>query len=267
MSGFASWHSTMPIAILPAMMKLRRGRNLCALCVLCAKTVSRCTRLFMVYYQQTSTRHMTMASRSRIKTFFRAVAITIGGLLALPVLAFVLVWTLYFTVRWATTSYSIDWVDSGKEIADSADVLGVEDCCWRDCSRPVSLKDGRQFWIEFDRCGYKPERDRYELEILGADGISLKEAFVTVSVSGGEADVHDMRVELHRDSRWPSDKGQFRYYAVFPAELSPRKEGESLEIRFTIRGADSSPQDAEEIKLKFRARSVRHYLNIITDIT
>lgn len=210
---------------------------------------------------------MTMASRSRIKTFFRAVAITIGGLLALPVLAFVLVWTLYFTVRWATTSYSIDWVDSGKEIADSADVLGVEDCCWRDCSRPVSLKDGRQFWIEFDRCGYKPERDRYELEILGADGISLKEAFVTVSVSDGEADVHDMRVELHRDSLWPSDKGQFRYYAVFPAELSPRKEGESLEIRFTIRGADSSPQDAEEIKLKFRARSVRHYLNIITDIT
>ena len=257
----------MPIAILPAMTKLRRGRNLCALCVLCAKTVSRCTRLFMVYYQQTSTRRMTMASRSQIKTFFRAVVIAIGGLLVLPVLVFVLIWMLYFTVRLATTSYSIDWVDSGKELADESNVLGVEDCRWRDCSRPVSLKDGRQFWIEFDRWGYKPERDRYELEILGADGISLEEAFVTVSVSGGEADVHDMRVELHRDSRWPSDKGQFRYYAVFPVELSPRKEGESLEIRFTVRGADCSPQDAEEIKLKFRARSVRHYLNIITDIT
>lgn len=208
-----------------------------------------------------------MASRSRIKTFFRAVVIAIGGLLALPVLAFVLVWMLYFAVRWATTSYSIDWVDSGKEIADGADWLGIEDCCWRDCRRPVSLKDGRQFWVEFDRWGYKSERNRYELEILGIDGIALQEAFVTVSVSGGEADVHDMRVELHRDSRWTSDKGQFRYYAVFPVELSPQKEGESLEIRFTVRGADSSPQDAEEIKLKFRARSVRHYLNIITDIT
>ena len=53
--------------------------------------------------------------------------------------------------------------------------------------------------------------------------------------------------------------------AANPREISRAKS--PLEIRFTVRGADSSPQDAEEIKLKFRARSVRHYLNIITDIT
>ena len=75
----------------------------------------------------------------------------------------------------------------------------------------------------------------------------------------------DMRIELHRDSRCPSESG-VRWLAVFPNELTPRKEGESLKIRFSVRGADSS-SEINEIKLVFRSFSVCHYFNIFTDIT
>ena len=60
--------------------------------------------------------------------------------------------------------------------------------------------------------------------------------------------------------------GESRWLAVFPGELSPQKEGESLEIRFNVRGADVH-SEIDEIKLEFRAFSICHYFNIFTDIT
>ncbi|MBR3956260.1 MAG: hypothetical protein IKJ89_00215 [Kiritimatiellae bacterium] len=101
------------------------------------------------------------------------------------------------------------------------------------------------------------------LEIWGGADLALLDESVWVNVSGREG--KDMRIEMHRDSRWPSESGAW-WIAVFPNELTPRKEGESLEIRFSVRGADSF-SEINEIKLEFRSFSVCHYFNIFTDIT
>ena len=101
------------------------------------------------------------------------------------------------------------------------------------------------------------------LEICGGAGLALLDESVRVNVSGRVGT--DMRIELQRDSRCPSESG-VRWLAVFPSELSPQKEGESLEIRFSVRGADGS-SETSEIKLEFRAFSICHYFNIFTDIT
>ena len=198
-----------------------------------------------------------MTFRSMAKRFFRVVLIALACFLALNVM----MWSLYFGVRLATTSYSIDWV-----ILDDVDYVASRNS-WRprgleDCRHFVHLKDGRRLAIEFDRWGYhKSRRDRYMLEICGGADLALLDESVRVNVSGREG--ADMRIELRRDSRWPSES---RWLAVFPGELSPQKEGESLEIRFSVRGADSS-SEINEIKLEFRSFSVCHYFNIFTDIT
>ena len=198
-------------------------------------------------------------NKVRAKGMFRVVLIALACVLALNVM----VWALYFGVRLATTSYSVDWV-----VLDKVDrVANWNSWCpggWEDCRHFVQLKDGRRLAIEFDRQLYhKPKSDCYMLEIVGGADIALYDESVRVSVSGG--DVNDMRIELHRDSRWPSESGA-RWSAIFPRELSPRKAGESLEVRFSVRGADSS-SEISEIKLEFRAFSVCHYFNIFTDIT
>ncbi|MBQ3099144.1 MAG: hypothetical protein IJC66_13405 [Kiritimatiellae bacterium] len=200
-----------------------------------------------------------MTFRSMAKGLFRVVFIALACVLALNVM----VWALYFGVRLATTSYSVDWV-----VLDKVDrVASWNSWCpggWEDCRHFVHLKDGRKLAIVFDRWGYrKPRRDRYMLEIRGGADLALLDESVRVNVSGREGT--DMRIELHRDSRCPSESG-VRWLAVFPNELTPRKEGESLEIRFSVRAADSS-SEINEIKLVFRSFSVCHYFNIFTDIT
>ena len=198
-----------------------------------------------------------MTFRNLAKVFFRAVLIALACVFALNVM----MWSLYFGVRLATTSYSIDWV-----VLDDVDyVASWNSWCPRgleDCRHFVHLKDGRKLAIVFDRWGYrKPRRDRYMLEIWGGADLALLDESVRVNVSGREG--ADMRIELRRDSRWPSES---RWLAVFPGELSPQKEGESLEIRFSVRGADGH-SEIDEIKLEFRSFSVCHYFNIFTDIT
>ena len=200
-----------------------------------------------------------MTFRSMAKGLFRVVLIALACVLALNVM----VWALYFGVRLATTSYSGDWV-----VLDKVDrVASWNSWCpggWEDCRHFVQLKDGRRLEILFDRWGlHKPRSECYMLEIWGGAGIASLDESVRVTVSGGEG--NDMRIELHRDSRWPSESGA-RWSAVFPREFSPRKEGESLEILFSVRGSDSSTE-ISEIKLEFRAFSVCHYFNIFTDIT
>ena len=198
-----------------------------------------------------------MTFRSMAKRFFRVVLIALACFLALNVM----MWSLYFGVRLATTSYSTDWV-----VLEKVDYVASRNS-WcphglEECRHFVHLKDGRRLAIEFDRWGYhKSRRDRYMLEICGGADLALLDESVRVNVSGREGT--DMRIELRRDSRWPSES---RWLAVFPGELSPQKEGESLEIRFSVRGADGH-SEIDEIKLEFRAFSICHYFNIFTDIT
>ena len=198
-----------------------------------------------------------MTFRNLAKWFFRIVLIALAWVFALNVM----MWSLYFGVRLATTSYSIDWV----VLDDVGYVASWNSWCPRgleDCRHFVHLKDGRKLAIVFDRQSYhKPKSDCYRLEICGGADLVLLDEAVRVSVFGREG--NDMRIELHRDSRCPSEP---RWSAAFPSELSPRKEGESLEIRFSVRGADSS-SETSEIKLEFRAFSICHYFNIFTDIT
>ena len=200
-----------------------------------------------------------MTFRSMAKRFFRVVLIALACFLALNVM----MWSLYFGVRLVTASYSIDWV-----VLEKVDYVASRNS-WcphglEECRHFVHLKDGRRLAIEFDRWGYhKSRRDRYMLEICGGADLALLDESVWVNVSGREG--KDMRIEMHRDSRWPSESGA-RWSAVFPREFSPRKEGESLEILFSVRGSDSSTE-ISEIKLEFRAFSVCHYFNIFTDIT
>ena len=93
------------------------------------------------------------------------------------------------------------------------------------------------------------------LEIRSDAGIALHDESVQVSIPGRE---------LHRDADMSLAEGRFLFH--LPIELLPQKEGEELEIRFRVLGAGNS-SEMDEVKLKFRALWVCHYLNIFTDIT
>ena len=171
-------------------------------------------------------------------------------------------WLLYFVVRVATTSYSIDWVDLDK-VDSVASANSWWPRGWEDCRHFVQLKDGRRLAVVFERWGcHKPRSDCYMLEIRGDAGLALHDESVQVSIPCREG--CNMRVELHRDADMSLAEGRFLFH--LPIELSPQKEGEELEIRFRVLGAGNSTE-MDEIKLKFRALWVCHYLNIFTDIT
>ena len=100
------------------------------------------------------------------------------------------------------------------------------------------------------------------LEIRSDAGIALHDESVQVSIPGREG--CNMRIELHRDADMSLAEGRFLFH--LPIELSPKKEGEEMEIRFRVLGAGNS-SEMDEVKLVFRALWVCHYLNIFTDIT
>ena len=183
------------------------------------------------------------------------VVIGVFALMAVP-------WLLYFVVRVATTSCSIDWVDLDK-VDSVASANSWWPRGWEDCRHFVQLKDGRRLAVVFERWGcHKPRSDCYMLEIRSDAGIALHDETVQVSIPGREG--CNMRIELHRDADMSLAEGRFLFH--LPIELSPKKGGEELEIRFRVLGAGNS-SEMDEVKLKFRALSVCHYLNIFTDIT
>ena len=182
------------------------------------------------------------------------VVIGVFALMAVP-------WLLYFVVRVATTSYSIDWVDLDK-VDSVASANSWWPRGWEDCRHFVQLKDGRRLAVAFERWGcHKPSSNRYMLEIWGGAGIALHDGSVQVSIPGRE---NDVRIEAYRNSDMSLAIGRILF--ILPIELSPQKEGEVLEIRFQVRCVGSSAE-MDEVRLEFRACSVCHYLNIFTDIT
>ena len=195
-----------------------------------------------------------MTFRNLAKGSFCVALTVLACLLALTVV----VWSLYFVVRLATTSYSIDWVD----LDSMSNVNSWWPRGWEDCRRFVQLKDGRRLAVAFERWGcHKPSSNRYMLEIWGGAGIALHDGSVQVSIPGRE---NDVRIEAYRNSDMSLANGRILF--ILPIELSPQKEGEVLEIRFQVRCVGSSAE-MDEVRLEFRACSVCHYLNIFTDIT
>ena len=87
-----------------------------------------------------------MTFRSMAKRFFRVVLIALACFLALNVM----MWSLYFGVRLATTSYSIDWV-----VLDDVDYVASRNS-WRphgleECRPGVSLVFGLPLFQYFHR--------------------------------------------------------------------------------------------------------------------
>ena len=59
--------------------------------------------------------------------------------------------------------------------------------------------------------------------------------------------------------------GRCRYFAALPIAFMPQKENDVLLIKFRVCAGGGSRNN--KIALEFKSRLVRHYVDLITDIT
>ena len=171
--------------------------------------------------------------KSLVKVSLSICAGVIAFFVALP-------WIAYFIVMLATTSYSVEWLGRGH--SDS----------W---SLHTVLIDGAELRIRF----YELHNGRYALEVYPSEAYTnFNGAATYIHVGKRSPEVHEATVRLHQEFKW--------YRAILSEDFTPRQEGESLELKFSIPNADA-PMGTKEFELRFESKRVRHYLNIFTDIT
>ena len=168
-------------------------------------------------------------------------------MLFLTILCFVVfvivIQSTYLVVKIATTTYRAEWV-------------GADGKPWYD-KHAVAFGNEYQCFVRFSDYMTR-NNDFYMIEmvtpanvVLNGENVSIKLDGNTILISMGYAKVDD---------------GWFYYFATLPAEFSPRQEGESLEISFSL-CKDGQPSSERFIKLEFKSKMVRHFFNIFRDIT
>lgn len=183
-----------------------------------------------------------MKTRSRL---LLTVMVALCLLVAVPV---VLLEGAYFLVKYATTTYRLEWVGSDGEVWYQAHSVGRDD---KGDSVKVELSD---YWTKGSAS--------YEIKIYTFGQMHLQNDSVMVSVAREGHDVYEAVVGLRKCLH--SDRN--RYDVVLPLECVPSKEGETLTMKFSF-CADAAPSDWRSVNLVFKAKSRRHYINIFADIT
>ena len=160
------------------------------------------------------------------------------------VIAFLVVlpWAAYFIVMLVTTSYRVEWLGRGYSDSWSLHTVSIDGADAELRIRFYELRDGR-----------------YALEVYPVEACTNFNVTATyIHVEKRSPEVHETTTRLHQESKW--------YRAILPEDFTPRQEGESLELKFSIPYADA-PMGTKEFELRFESKRVRHYLNIFTDIT
>ena len=178
---------------------------------------------------------------AKYRTCLISVLSLITVLVSLPVFVFL----LWFLVRTATTSYCLEWV-------------GFDDRVWEEM-RELPIEDGGRLFVMFDYLNYK-RKDQYAITVESDCNLSLEDGAVTLQFVGRDEQPFQLYMMV-RDLRI----GRRRYFSALPLEFMPRKENDVLLIKFKVCTNGGSVNN--EIVLKFKARLVRHYVDLITDIT
>ncbi len=172
---------------------------------------------------------------------FTSVLYVIMVLVSLPIIIFL----LWLIVRCVTTSYSLEWV-------------GGDGRAWEE-SRELPVENGGRLFVKLDYLNYK-RKDRYAITIECGRDFSLKDEFVTLQFVGRDMEPCQLHVY---EKKLPA--GRCRYFAALPIAFMPQKENDVLLIKFRV-CADGGSRN-NEIALEFKSRLVRHYVDLITDIT
>ena len=173
---------------------------------------------------------------------FTSVLYVIMVLVSLPIIIVFLLWLI---VRCVTTSYSLEWV-------------GGDGRAWEEM-RELPVENGGRLFVKLDYLNYK-RKDRYAITIECGRDFFLKDEFVTLQFVGRDREPFRLRVYENKLSA-----GKCRYFAALPIAFMPQKENDVLLIKFRV-CADGGSRD-NEIALEFKSRLVRHYVDLITDIT
>ena len=175
------------------------------------------------------------------RKYFTSVLYVVMALVSLPIIVFL----LWLIVRCATTSYSLEWI-------------GGDGRAWEEM-RELPVENGGRLFVKLDYLNYK-RKDRYAITIECGRDFFLKDEFVTLQFVGRDREPFRLRVYENKLSA-----GKCRYFAALPIAFMPQKENDVLLIKFRV-CADGGSRD-NEIALEFKSRLVRHYVDLITDIT
>ena len=175
------------------------------------------------------------------RKYFTSVLYVVMVLVSLPIIVFL----LWLIVRCATTSYSLEWI-------------GGDGRAWEEL-RELLVENGGRLFVKLDYLNYK-RKDRYAITIECGRDFFLKDEFVTLQFVGRDREPFRLRVYEKKLSA-----GRCRYFAALPIAFMPQKENDVLLIKFRV-CADGGSRN-NEIVLEFKSRLVRHYVDLITDIT
>ena len=176
------------------------------------------------------------------RKYFTSVLYVVMVLVSLPPIIVFLLWLI---VRCATTSYSLEWI-------------GGDGRAWEEL-RELLVENGGRLFVKLDYLNYK-RKDRYAITIECGRDFFLKDEFVTLQFVGRDREPFRLRVYEKKLSA-----GRCRYFAALPIAFMPQKENDVLLIKFRV-CADGGSRN-NEIALEFKSRLVRHYVDLITDIT
>jgi hypothetical protein len=154
---------------------------------------------------------------------------------------------LWWSVRWLTTSYCLEWVGSDGRMWETA--------------REVPLESGARLFVRFDYWSYT-KKDRYAIRIEGNPGVELQGKLAKIEVRGRDCKPSTIHLALRE---YPINKNS--YYALLPEEFLPRNENEILQIHFTVLTEEGRYTAKEDVTLEFKACLLRHYFDLSTDIT
>lgn len=155
---------------------------------------------------------------------------------------------LWWSVRWLTTSYCLEWVGSDGRMWETA--------------REVPLESGARLSVRFDYWSYT-KKDRYAIRIEGNPGVELQGKLAKIEVRGRDGRPSTIHLALREN---PINNNA--YYALLPEEFLPRNENEILQIQFTVlTEAEDRYTAKEDVTLEFRAHLLRQYFDLATDIT
>lgn len=175
------------------------------------------------------------------RKYFTSVLYVVMVLVSLPIIVFL----LWLIVRCATTSYSLEWI-------------GGDGRAWEEL-RELPVENGGRLFVKLDYLNYK-RKDRYAITIECGRDFFLKDEFVTLQFVGRDREPFRLRVYEKKLSA-----GRCRYFAALPIAFMPQKENDVLLIKFRV-CADGGSRN-NDIVLEFKSRLVRHYVDLITDIT
>ena len=155
----------------------------------------------------------------------------------------------YFLVKWATTTYRLEWAGCDGEV------------WWR--AHAVEC-DGAAPPLEVELSNYwSREAASYEARISLPEEVRILDGCISVSVARGGMGIREKTISLQKDRHVGEGA---RYLAVLPAEFAPEEEGDALCMQFCV-SVDSAATEKKWCRLVFKAKQVRHFFNIFTDIT